>query len=480
MAVTVGEGAASFTVTRGRDRKVPVSMKVDLAYESTLLDFHIHNEAELRRIGAAGNGLPIDDTRTYYLENDIVLEQPWAPIGDGSTPFEAIFDGQGHTVTIQSFDTSANPQYVGFFGHVDGAEVVKDMTILYNGPLVDMTYSANPYIGLVAGYAKDTIFRDIRVRGNLSANSTITTGNTFYIGGVAGYGDSLTVDNCHVSGNVSGEAGSIDLLIGGIAGSIGSTSSSPSAIANTSFTGKAGGESDKNCKAGGIAGYIGAGGGSVTLSYASANVEAKGADAYAGGIAGEINTTTSVSMKIETCYAWANVKATGNTATTANAAAGGIAGRVENSGNAIEICYARGTVKAATGTGTVTEYAGGIVGDNDYGDIRRCAALHSSIIAANRCNRIAGRFSYGAIGSNRVRSDTACSATGSLFGDADGGPAAHSLPETDFQGPPAGPMYGSAPACLNWTFDSSNWTWINGYPALYWQNSPPRDPDTLL
>ncbi|MDR1353591.1 MAG: hypothetical protein LBK05_09955, partial [Treponema sp.] len=86
---TVGTGAASVTIEAGQDTTKTISMSVDPAYEAALLDIYIHNEAELRRIGAAANGLAIDDPgRTFYLENSIVLEQPWTPIGNGSTPFK--------------------------------------------------------------------------------------------------------------------------------------------------------------------------------------------------------------------------------------------------------------------------------------------------------------------------------------------------------------------------------------------------------
>jgi hypothetical protein len=69
-------------------------MTVDPAYEALLTEIYIHNEAELRRIGAAVNGLAIGNpARTFYLENNINLTQPWDPIGDDTTPFMANFDG---------------------------------------------------------------------------------------------------------------------------------------------------------------------------------------------------------------------------------------------------------------------------------------------------------------------------------------------------------------------------------------------------
>jgi hypothetical protein len=449
---------------------------VDPAYESTLLDFYLHSEADLRRVG---KDLPVDITRTYYLENDIVLEQPWVPIGvDTTAPFKAAFDGQGHTVTIKSFDTSAGPQYVGFFGYVDGAEVVKDMTILYNGPPVDMTYTTNSFMGLVAGRADNTLFRNLRVRGNLSATSNITAGNTFYMGGVAGYGDSLTVDNCHVSGNVIGDVNNIKLLIGGIAGSIGG-SSPGSAIVNTSFTGRANGESGYDCIAGGITGFM-EGDSKISFSYANARVDAFGANAYAGGIAGELGITSGT-KKIETCYAWAKVRATGNTTTTATAAAGGIAGRSGGSANTIEKCYARDSAMTATGTGTVTEYAGGIIGDNNAGTIQYCAALNNGGIriegtsSPSAANKIAGTGAAGI--SDNWASEGAITPVPPIGVTPAPALNGNILPENNFQ--PPGTAYG--PSKLNWTFNSSNWKWISGYsyPALYWQDSPPRDPWAL-
>jgi hypothetical protein len=58
-------------------------MKVDPAYEGLLTDIYIHNEAELRRVG---RDFAIDGTIRFYLERDIVLTQPWTPIGDSAIP----------------------------------------------------------------------------------------------------------------------------------------------------------------------------------------------------------------------------------------------------------------------------------------------------------------------------------------------------------------------------------------------------------
>jgi hypothetical protein len=49
---------------------------------------------------------------------------------------------------------------------------------------------------------------------------------------------------------------------------------------------------------------------------------------------------------------------------------------------------------------------------------------------------------------------------------------------SNFEGPPAGTLYGSG--YLDWDF-ASDWKFIGGYdyPALSWQTTPPTDPSTL-
>jgi hypothetical protein len=128
----VGEGSTTVTIVADEELTETITMTVDPDYEATLTTVYIHNEAELRRIGAAVGGLAIDNpSRTFYLENDIVLTRPWAPIGNITSRFKAKFDGKGHTITIISFDPDSltgDRDYVGLFGLIDGAEI-KDLNI---------------------------------------------------------------------------------------------------------------------------------------------------------------------------------------------------------------------------------------------------------------------------------------------------------------------------------------------------------------
>jgi hypothetical protein len=85
-------------------------MTVDPAYEAGLTNIYIHNEAELRR--AAAGDFAIDGSIQFYLERDIVLTQPWTAIGNNGTPFEAVFDGNGHSITINSFNGAVSGSFV--------------------------------------------------------------------------------------------------------------------------------------------------------------------------------------------------------------------------------------------------------------------------------------------------------------------------------------------------------------------------------
>jgi hypothetical protein len=406
---TVGTGEASVTIEAGQDTTKTISMSVDPAYEAALLDIYIHNEAELRRIGAAANGLAIDDPdRIFYLENSIVLEQPWTPIGNVSTPFKAKFDGQGHTVTVKSFggpgfpvkESGSNFVNQGFFAGVENTQI-KNITIAYNlaDPVVDIRtgegstyYSCNA--GGVAGFADSTSFENVRVTGNFSV---IADGDSnLGVGGIAGQVNSgTTIANCHVTGNIGGTSKNY-LTIGGIAGII------DGPITGSSFTGVINGSAPYgNCDAGGIAGYTdseitgcfaegyiraeadyprvggiagvmdgGSSGGSITRSYAAGRIEsiASGTHSDSGGIAGRLNGSNDT---IENCYALADV----SSSSTYGEMAGGIAG---TNGGTISKCYAAGTVKSK-GHEPYT-YIGGIAGEHSNNPtISACMALVSEL-----------------------------------------------------------------------------------------------------
>jgi hypothetical protein len=139
----------------------------------------------------------------YLLDVDLVLSN-WIPIGyDRASlptvvnPFTGTFDGQGHTITVQSFDPAVvgKGKYLGIFaviGDDEGAPSVSNLNVeLITDP---MTTSAQ-YVGGVVGHARDAAFSTINVTGKLSVIQNPNTPTNFNVGGVAGFAASSTFNN---------------------------------------------------------------------------------------------------------------------------------------------------------------------------------------------------------------------------------------------------------------------------------------------
>jgi hypothetical protein len=507
--VIVGTGNASVAIVAGQGVSKRISMTVDPAYEAALLDIYIHNETELRRIGAAVNGLAIDvPGRIFYLANDIVLTQPWTPIGTPSAPFKAQFDGQGHSITLRSLGGAAkepggNFVYQGFFAVVEDA-LIKNTVIAYelNNPVVDIrtgdgaTYY-DSHAGGVAGHAENTSFENIRVSGSFSV---IGDGNSsLSVGGIAGSaGSGTTITECHVLGAIGGTSANY-LVVGGIVGTMHGGSISGSSFVGDGISGSA---PVGNCETGGIAGYVFEG--EITACFARGHIQAEADSPNVGGIAGTISGGSSGSSITRSFAAGVmDGMASGSYSNS-----GGIAGRVVSSNSVIENSYASASVSSSASYG---ETAGGIAGIND-GTISHCYMTgtvaskganpytkiggimgeSSGAAAINGCMAIvveidAGPSTSTAKYAHAICADTYFSVlsdnysmnsimrTNALPSDppAPGSTArdGEQRPLADFQSPA---LY--AGAGWNFTAGTGDWKFINGYdyPVLSWQDAAPE------
>jgi hypothetical protein len=503
----IGSGNAAVTVIAGRNSFVKVPMQVDPAYEAGLDAIYLHSEADLRRIGAV-NGLDISDpNRTFYLEDDIILTQPWTPIGSPGDPFKAVFDGQDHSITVRSFSgpvLDGNAAYLGFFAFVEDASI-KDTTVEYEfGGGVDMRTGAGTtyydgYAGGVAGRAYNTSFENIQVEGDFSVEFDGMSG--IRVGGIVGKADDVTITGCRITGTISGTSTNY-LAIGGIAGMTNNTFPGEK-ISGSSFTGTITGYSPGNADVGGIVGYfqgeitacfvegyitvdadhpsVGGiagtvGNSNINKSYVVGKIEgpATGFQSDTGGIAGRFMDGT-----IENCYAWVDVSSSSvyNTVySSGEENVGGIAG--VNQGGTISKCYAMGTVKA---NGQNYIYVGGIAGKADtYAVISGCMALievldggsstyTKTVYAIGR--RTSGNFSenYSWDGISIINRDNSSNLG---IADQDG----EQKPSADFK---SSVLYATA----GWNFPG-DWKFLPAgsgypYPVLSWQTEPPADPATL-
>jgi hypothetical protein len=497
-ATVVGSGSETVTITAGQYQSVIITMAVDSAYENTLTDIYIHNEAELRRIGAAVNGLAINNPAvTFHMVNDITLTQPWTPVGDGPVydpvsgvmidySFKAIFDGHGHTITIDAF-SDLSKKYIGFLGYTNGA-TIKDLNITYKlagtpaNPL-DITADTDAYIGGVAGCAYDTRFENLTVDGSIIVKSTNSGCTIFYAGGIAGEINEDTsgaatgtvITGCQVTGTVAVLEGDM-VNVGGLAGR--DYFGLANAISNSSFTGTVKAVTTRNNNTGGV--LAGGLGGdltrtSISSSYAVGTVEAKGQYAWVGGIAGDAGAITD-------CYAYTDVRAEFLDASASGyCRVGGIAGSVGYT--ALSRCYAAGTVTGVGANSAIN--AGGIAGvTSTGGDIENCIALLDSLNGGTSSilvSAICGDNSYTTetLSNNFTRSDTVITA-GAVTPDTERDGAAFAL--AALQGQASQPVYAAAPPTgAAWTFSASGWKWAADstaatgypYPILYWQTAAP-------
>ena len=208
------------------------------------------------------------------LTADINLSNTWQGIGTESQPFSGIFDGNGHSVSGLSCQSS----YSGLFG------VVKNATI--HNLTVSGSFSNGQYMGGIAGIAISSTIDNCQSSINISSGS--------YLGGIVGSSENCTISNCAHTENTIGNTSSNN--VGGIAGQ----TSSQTEIYNCYNAGRIYGY---DCF-GGIVGYNG-GNCSITNCYNKAAFKDMHYIDTGGGIVGYncgriVNCYSSGSMTCKT------------------------------------------------------------------------------------------------------------------------------------------------------------------------------------
>ena len=290
-------------------------------------------------------GTPTDWDNYFILKAEINLAGVTVtPVGNTSTPFTGIFDGNGHAISAVIINTPAS-NYVGLFGNVGGIGQLKNLG------LKNINIAGKQYTGGLVGMNYGTI---------TSCYATGAVSGSTYVGGLTGSTTNGTITSCYATGAVSGSS-NVGGLTGGTLGPI------VSCYATSNVTGTG----DR------IGGLVGTNSGPITFCYATGTVSGI---SYIGGLAG-----TSAGV-IGSCYATGNVTGTGDRI-------GGLAG---NTNNPMISCYATGTVRGSRyvgglagynnnpitscyATGNVTclnNYAGGLVGYNySQGQVSGCYSI---------------------------------------------------------------------------------------------------------
>ena len=295
---------------------------------------------------AAGMGCPDSGCKGYELAANLDFGTDadiWAPIGNGTTPFAATFEGNGYTISNLQIDWPDN-NYVGFFGMSSSGSVIRGVGLL------DATVSGNYYVGGLVGYNRGAI--------NDSYATGAVSGSGGAVGGLVGQLSGGAIRGSHAAASVNGTVNA-----GGLVGVMISSATIHASYATGDVRGRA--------HAGGLVGYST---GAITASYATGDVSSYGwngsswaGEGWHGDVGGLVghNSGGSIANSYATgdVYSndgWCSSIASGGQcwgSSYYNDDAGGLVG--ENSGGAITNSYATGAVSALEKTNL-----GGLVGTN--------------------------------------------------------------------------------------------------------------------
>ena len=239
--------------------------------------YTVYNADGLMNIAELVNGGKTDINIT--LDKNIDLTgKAWTQIGtDYDNSYKGTFDGGGHTIT--GLTVTTNDQFVGLFGYLNRAGMVKNVV------MEGIQITSNHMFGCtggVVGYSWGTI-ENCSVSGSVSG--------TDCVGGVVGSQKAGSIIGCSSSATVKGKH-----YVGGVAGEKWGTMTACYATGNVTLEIA----SQKNNFGGGVVGLNG--GSRVLACYATGNVTSTGSstgNVHIGGLFGDSYTTVTA------CY-WKN------------------------------------------------------------------------------------------------------------------------------------------------------------------------------
>ncbi|MDI4648468.1 S-layer homology domain-containing protein [Cohnella hashimotonis] len=123
---------------------------------------------QLSKIGDSVVGYELDDS--YELEADLDLTafsaaEGWEPIGSGASPFEGVFEGNGHTIANVSVNRPASDEQ-GLFGVTSGASIS-------HLSIVKADIAGSDKVGGLIGRADNTIVTGVSVQGAVSGSGDV-------------------------------------------------------------------------------------------------------------------------------------------------------------------------------------------------------------------------------------------------------------------------------------------------------------------
>lgn len=281
------------------------------------------------------------------------------PVGDGSNPFNGVFDGKGYNITGLSIIRSSQ-NYVGLFGYESSSAKIINVTLL------DVIATGRDFVGGLVGYSNGGSITSCDVTGSVKGRG--------YVGGLVGYAYCVAISGCCSTGSV----GATSVYVGGLVGWCYGGS-----VSNCYSTSSVSGYSD----VGGLVGYFMYE--SVTYSYSTGSVS--GNYVFAGGLVGYTNGGT-----VTKCYSTSPV--------SGYAHVGGLVG-YSDQGGGISYSYSTGPVNGY-------QCVGGLVGYVYYPSISNCYST-GSVSGTQGIGGLVGFTMY-----NRVSN---CYSTGTVMGSSDVG-----------------------------------------------------------
>jgi len=263
-------GEYTYTVSLAAAKDLGYTIESDGSYTVT-------SAAGLMNVAELVNGGKTDINIT--LDKNIDLTgKGWTPIGTSfDNSYKGTFDGGGHTIT--GLTVTTNDQFVGLFGYLNRAGMVKNVV------MEGIQITSNHMFGCtggVVGYSWGTI-ENCSVSGSVSG--------TDCVGGVVGSQKAGSIIGCSSSATVKGKH-----YVGGVAGEKWGTMTACYATGNVTLEIA----SQKNNFGGGVVGLNG--GSRVLACYATGNVTSTGSstgNVHIGGLFGDSYTTVTA------CY-WKN------------------------------------------------------------------------------------------------------------------------------------------------------------------------------
>ena len=268
-------GEYTYTVSLAAAKDLGYTIESDGSYTVTSAD-GLMNVAELVNGGKTDINITLD-------KNIDLTGKGWTPIGTSfDNSYKGTFDGGGHTIT--GLTVTTNDQFVGLFGYLNRAGMVKNVV------MEGIQITSNHMFGCtggVVGYSWGTI-ENCSVSGSVSG--------TDCVGGVVGSQKAGSIIGCSSSATVKGKH-----YVGGVAGEKWGTMTACYATGNVTLEIA----SQKNNFGGGVVGLNG--GSRVLACYATGNVTSTGSstgNVHIGGFC-RYNSTT-----VTACY-WKNNKEQG-------------------------------------------------------------------------------------------------------------------------------------------------------------------------